>query len=180
MFLPRHAATEAEEAEPRPVEADAAPPTSPARDRFLLVEDEDAVRAFATRALTARGYNVVAAAGGVEALELMDAAAHRFDLVVSDVVMPEMDGPTLLRQLRARGSGSEGDLHFRLRGGSLRPQSAGHGKLLLPAEAVLPQAIGGGGERGHPRPPPLPGAPDAEPGKLSHGTGIAGRLWPPV
>ncbi len=105
VFLPRHAAVEAEEAEPRPVEVDTRPADLTGQGSILLVEDEDAVRAFATRALTARGYNVVAAAGGVEALELMDAAAHRFDLVVSDVVMPEMDGPTLLRQLRARDPG---------------------------------------------------------------------------
>lgn len=105
VFLPRHAATEAEEAEPRPVEADTRPADLTGQGSILLVEDEDAVRAFATRALTARGYNVVAAAGGVEALALMDAAEHRFDLVVSDVVMPEMDGPTLLRQLRAREPG---------------------------------------------------------------------------
>jgi two-component system cell cycle sensor histidine kinase/response regulator CckA len=66
---------------------------------ILLVEDEDAVRAFAARALTQRGYTVVEAASGVEALEQV--AAHPdIDLIVSDVVMPEMDGPTMLRHLR--------------------------------------------------------------------------------
>jgi two-component system cell cycle sensor histidine kinase/response regulator CckA len=68
----------------------------------LLVEDEDAVRSFASRALATRGYKVLEAASGVEALEVMDRENGNVDLVVSDVVMPEMDGPTLLRHLRQR------------------------------------------------------------------------------
>ncbi|HWJ17416.1 MAG TPA: response regulator [Geobacterales bacterium] len=68
----------------------------------LLVEDEDAVRSFASRALATRGYKVLEAASGVEALEVMDRENGKIDLVVSDVVMPEMDGPTLLRHLRQR------------------------------------------------------------------------------
>jgi len=69
--------------------------------RVLLVEDEDAVRAFAARALSARGYEVIPASNGVEALSALERIGH-VDLVVSDVVMPEMDGPSLLRELRAR------------------------------------------------------------------------------
>jgi two-component system cell cycle sensor histidine kinase/response regulator CckA len=68
----------------------------------LLVEDEDAVRSFASRALATRGYKVLEAASGAEALEVMDRENGHIDLVVSDVVMPEMDGPTLLRHLRQR------------------------------------------------------------------------------
>ncbi len=71
----------------------------------LLVEDEEAVRSFASRALATRGYTVLEAASGVEALEIMDREEGRVDLVVSDVVMPEMDGPTLLRHLRQRNPG---------------------------------------------------------------------------
>jgi two-component system cell cycle sensor histidine kinase/response regulator CckA len=67
-----------------------------------LVEDEDAVRAFASRALKGRGYDVHEAASGVEALEKMAEIDNKVDLVISDVVMPEMDGPTLLRQLRGK------------------------------------------------------------------------------
>ena len=40
------------------------------------------------------------AASGVEALEVMERENHRVDIVVSDVIMPEMDGPTLLKELR--------------------------------------------------------------------------------
>ncbi len=68
----------------------------------LLVEDEEAVRSFASRALGTRGYKVLEASSGVEALEIMDRENGHVDLVVSDVVMPEMDGPTLLRHLRQR------------------------------------------------------------------------------
>ncbi len=72
-------------------------------ETILLVEDEDAVRAFAARALTQRGYQVIEAASGVEALEQV--RAHpAIDLIVSDVVMPEMDGPTMLKHLRAEGA----------------------------------------------------------------------------
>jgi two-component system, cell cycle sensor histidine kinase and response regulator CckA len=67
---------------------------------ILLVEDEDMVRAVAERALTRAGYQVVTATQGEEGLERY-AAHETIDLVVSDVVMPTMDGPTMVRQLRA-------------------------------------------------------------------------------
>jgi two-component system cell cycle sensor histidine kinase/response regulator CckA len=68
--------------------------------RVLLVEDEDIVRSFAMRALSRQGYEVLEAATGVEALEVMEREKGRVDIVVSDVIMPEMDGPTLLKELR--------------------------------------------------------------------------------
>src|SRR6478609_1151018 len=68
---------------------------------ILLVEDEEGLRALNARGLTSRGYTVLAASNGVEALEMLDRHG-RADLVVSDVVMPEMDGPTLLKELRRR------------------------------------------------------------------------------
>ena len=67
---------------------------------ILLVEDEEAVRAFAARALASRGYSVHEAGSGAEALELINEIDEPIDLVVSDVVMPEMDGPTMLGELR--------------------------------------------------------------------------------
>jgi two-component system, cell cycle sensor histidine kinase and response regulator CckA len=67
---------------------------------ILLVEDEDMVRAVAERALTRAGYQVITATQGEEGLERY-AAHETVDLVVSDVVMPTMDGPTMVRQLRA-------------------------------------------------------------------------------
>ncbi|WP_246657473.1 response regulator [Cohaesibacter sp. CAU 1516] len=69
---------------------------------ILLVEDEEAVRAFAARALASRGYSVHEAGSGAEALELIEEIEEKVDLVVSDVVMPEMDGPTMLGELRKK------------------------------------------------------------------------------
>jgi two-component system cell cycle sensor histidine kinase/response regulator CckA len=67
---------------------------------ILLVEDEEAVRNFAARALTSRGYTVLQAPSGLEGLEIAKGRINEIDLVVSDVVMPEMDGPTMLGELR--------------------------------------------------------------------------------
>ncbi|WP_455482577.1 ATP-binding protein [Bartonella sp. B35(2025)] len=66
----------------------------------LLVEDEDSVRIGGVRALQMRGYTVLEAASGVEALAILEKNKGAVDIVVSDVVMPEMDGPTLLREAR--------------------------------------------------------------------------------
>ncbi|PKB24932.1 two-component system cell cycle sensor histidine kinase/response regulator CckA [Novosphingobium kunmingense] len=67
--------------------------------RILLVEDEDMVRAVAERALTRAGYTVTTASDGDEGLEIVEGGAE-FDLIVSDVVMPAMDGPTMAREVR--------------------------------------------------------------------------------
>ncbi|MET3559892.1 two-component system cell cycle sensor histidine kinase/response regulator CckA [Bartonella japonica] len=66
----------------------------------LLVEDEDAVRMGGVRALRMRGYTVLEAASGVEALAILEENKGAVDIIVSDVVMPEMDGPTLLKETR--------------------------------------------------------------------------------
>lgn len=97
------------------VEEDVAPSTTPAREkeaqpaksadltgvgRVLLVEDEDVVRSFAVRALTRQGYEVLEASDGQEALDIVAEHEGAIDIVVTDVVMPEMDGPTMFRELR--------------------------------------------------------------------------------
>jgi two-component system, cell cycle sensor histidine kinase and response regulator CckA len=69
---------------------------------ILLVEDEEGLRALNARGLQSRGYTVIQAGNGVEALEEMERVGGHVDLVVSDVVMPEMDGPTLMKELRKR------------------------------------------------------------------------------
>jgi two-component system cell cycle sensor histidine kinase/response regulator CckA len=68
--------------------------------RVLLVEDEDVVRSFAVRALTRQGYEVLEASDGQEALDIVAEHNGEIDIVVTDVVMPEMDGPTMFRELR--------------------------------------------------------------------------------
>ena len=64
----------------------------------LLVEDEAPVRSFASRALQIRGYSVIEASTGEDALEILSDPEIRVDLFVSDVVMPGMDGPTWVRK----------------------------------------------------------------------------------
>jgi len=78
----------------------AAPRDVTGQDTILIVEDEDPVRAFAARALRLRGYNVLEANGGEAALETVRNHPRPIDLLVSDVVMPGMDGPTLARAAR--------------------------------------------------------------------------------
>ncbi|MDH3335762.1 MAG: PAS domain-containing protein, partial [Rhodospirillaceae bacterium] len=67
---------------------------------ILLVEDEDAVRMFATRALKNKGYDVLEAANGEAALDVINSNETRIDLIVTDVVMPGMDGHTLVQFVR--------------------------------------------------------------------------------
>ena len=67
---------------------------------ILVVEDEDMVRAVAERALARQGYTIVTASDGDEGLEIVQSGKHEFDLVVSDVVMPSMDGPAMAREIR--------------------------------------------------------------------------------
>lgn len=101
IFLPVHVPVPG--AAPIPVVVKPARPQ--ARDlsgagRILFVEDEDAVRGVAAKLLRARGYEVIEAASGEEALELAEEHAGTIDLMISDVVMPGMQGPDLLKQAR--------------------------------------------------------------------------------
>ncbi|HUZ72581.1 MAG TPA: PAS domain-containing protein [Stellaceae bacterium] len=66
----------------------------------LLVEDEDPVRLFSARALRNKGYKVVEARSGEAALDIITAGQERIDLLISDVVMPRMDGPSLIKEVR--------------------------------------------------------------------------------
>jgi two-component system cell cycle sensor histidine kinase/response regulator CckA len=70
--------------------------------KVLLVEDEDMVRTVAERALARAGYEVTACANGEEGLAAITEGTVRFDIVVSDVVMPGMDGPAMVRAIRGR------------------------------------------------------------------------------
>ncbi len=67
---------------------------------ILLVEDEDAVRLFSKRALVEKGYKVIEARSGEEALSCISSSLQndKIDLLITDVVMPQMDGPTLVRK----------------------------------------------------------------------------------
>jgi CheY-like chemotaxis protein len=88
---------------PTPVPAPAAspPPAGAGGEAVLVVEDHAAVRDVTVRALTRRGYRVVAAADPEEALRLVPTLADDVRLVVTDVVMPGMSGPDMVQRLLA-------------------------------------------------------------------------------
>jgi CheY-like chemotaxis protein len=69
-------------------------------ETVLLVEDEEAVRDLAARALKDFGYNVLCAASGPEALELLSGHSGRLDLLITDLIMPRMDGRQLAQKVR--------------------------------------------------------------------------------
>jgi two-component system cell cycle sensor histidine kinase/response regulator CckA len=111
IFLPRYHPEQ--EAHPEPhagngaAAKEAAAEPKPKADltgqgTILLVEDEEGLRSLNARGLRSRGYTVIEASNGVEAMEALEEKDGAIDLVVSDVVMPEMDGPALLRAMRAR------------------------------------------------------------------------------
>jgi two-component system cell cycle sensor histidine kinase/response regulator CckA len=101
IFLPRHQAIEETAAQ----KAESAGDQSLARDltgagTVMLVEDEDPVRLFSARALRNKGYKVVEAKSGEQALQLITSATEAIDLLITDVVMPRMDGPQLIKHVR--------------------------------------------------------------------------------
>ena len=67
---------------------------------ILLVEDEDSVRTFTKKALELSGYNITEAYDGVSALKYVNEEKNNYDLVITDVMMPEMDGPTLASEIK--------------------------------------------------------------------------------
>ena len=64
--------------------------------RILLAEDDDSMRAYLARALEKSGYEVVAVATGTQAVPHIE--SDRFDLLLTDIVMPEMDGIELAQR----------------------------------------------------------------------------------
>jgi len=71
-------------------------------ETILLVEDEDAVRTVARRVLVEAGYTVLEAANAMEAIDLFDRSPGAVAMLVSDVVMPGINGHELSRTLRLR------------------------------------------------------------------------------
>ena len=99
IFLPE--AAEAELAETPVIEKVAkAPRDLSGAGRILFVEDEAAVRGIAARLLRQRGYEVIEAEDGEQALELAEEHAGTIDMMISDVIMPGLDGPALLKKAR--------------------------------------------------------------------------------
>ena len=99
IYLPVHQEDEEDASRPAPP-----PPKAKAEELWgsgtvLLVEDEPMVRTVAERALTRQGYTVITANNGEDALEVIN-RGEPIDLLISDVVMPAMDGPTMVREAR--------------------------------------------------------------------------------
>ncbi|MDE1148102.1 MAG: ATP-binding protein [Azospirillaceae bacterium] len=101
IHLPRLDEAALAQAAPAEESRDRAPADLTGMGTILLVEDEDAVRVFGARALRNKGYTVLEARSGEEALDLLQGdQGGSVDLIVSDVVMPQMDGPTMIDQVR--------------------------------------------------------------------------------
>lgn len=103
IYLPAHhvdaPAAADNEGEPARSAASPEPEDLTGAGRILIVEDEDPVRAFVVAVLSDCGYEVTEAADGEEALEVLEEDAA-FDLVLSDVMMPDLDGPSMVLKAR--------------------------------------------------------------------------------
>jgi two-component system, cell cycle sensor histidine kinase and response regulator CckA len=139
IYLPRHKGVTATPV--RAIEAGDDTADLTGTETVLLVEDEDPVRLFSARALRNKGYRVIEAKSGEAALDVIQSAGESVDLVVTDVVMPRMDGPEMAAKIRERYPGMkvifisgytqeafndrlEGDVHFLPKPYSLRQLAA--------------------------------------------------------
>ena len=120
-------------------------------ETILVVEDSDAVRVLVGEMLEPRGYAVLTAATGQEALAICDDPARRIDLLISDVVMPDIRGPDLQKQPRRAPARSALSLHLRVR--RRRGRGAGNGgtRSAVPGKALQRRSPGRQGPR-DPRP----------------------------
>ena len=91
--------------EPLPTEKDAIPESSPGTEKVLLVEDDESVRELASEILQMNGYEVIEACHGVEALAIFEAQEKPVDMLVTDLIMPQMGGRDLAKQLVPKNPG---------------------------------------------------------------------------
>lgn len=102
IYLPSHAAsqeaTQPDVSEPKKEKISV---DLTGQGTILLAEDEDAVRMFSARALREKGYRVIEAHSGEKALEYLTQTQDPVDLLITDVVMPKMDGTDLIKNARA-------------------------------------------------------------------------------
>ncbi len=103
LYLPALSEAEVEAAKNEVKEEEVKESDLTGNARILLVEDEDAVRMFSTRALTNKGYEVLGAEHGEAALALLEKEdIASLDLLITDVMMPGIDGPALAKNLREK------------------------------------------------------------------------------
>ncbi|MGV6801562.1 MAG: ATP-binding protein, partial [bacterium] len=100
IFLPAYEVTEEDRAleERQQKDTPAEPADLTGKGRILIVEDESGVRSIIVKTLQGCGYDITEASDGDEALEMIEDSQEKFDLVLSDIMMPEMDGPTLIQE----------------------------------------------------------------------------------
>ena len=101
IYLPAHRPERTEPLTTRPAGSPMDTRDLTGKGTIMLVEDEDSVRIFAARALRNKGYQVLEANGGEAALALLARHDGEIDLLISDVVMPQMDGPSLVKLVLA-------------------------------------------------------------------------------
>jgi signal transduction histidine kinase/ActR/RegA family two-component response regulator len=131
VFLPVRPAVE-EKTEDRP----AATRTQRGHETILVVEDDDSVRAMIREVLESQGYRILTAANGREAIDELDRTPEDVSLVMTDVVMPEMDGREMWENLSARGC----TIPFIVMSGF--PQSRDSGEFLKGAAAYIQKPFG--------------------------------------
>ena len=100
IFLPRHRGDEAHGPARTAADEASLPRDLTGTGTVLLVEDEDPVRLFSSRALKNKGYRVIEADSAESALAILQEGSQKVDLIITDVVMPKMDGPTLIKEVR--------------------------------------------------------------------------------
>ncbi|HXE28028.1 MAG TPA: ATP-binding protein, partial [Stellaceae bacterium] len=100
IYLPRHEGEEGAGTSVARADEATMPKDLTGAGTVLLVEDEDPVRLFSSRALKNKGYKVIEAESAERALEILHDGADKIDLVITDVVMPKMDGPSLIKEVR--------------------------------------------------------------------------------
>ena len=102
LFFPSLGTSPDLELPPEPIAVAASPiPEQPGRT-VLVVDDEPSIRQLGKRILEGRGYRVLLAGDGADALETLDEVGTGVDLVVLDLTMPEMSGHDLFREIRKR------------------------------------------------------------------------------
>lgn len=101
IYLPRYEAEDERELGDAGLTAAVTHKDLTGKGTILLVEDEDPVRLFASRALSNKGYEVLQADCGEAALDIVKEHEGQIDLLISDVVMPGIDGPTMVKHILA-------------------------------------------------------------------------------
>ena len=111
-------------------------------ETLLLVEDEDALRRAAAEFLSLRGYSVLEAKDGLDAMSVAKNHASTIHLAVTDVVMPHISGGQLANELVLLRPETQSAIRFRLRWANRAGPQSGRRRKQLPAEAVHLETTG--------------------------------------